>query len=328
MTVNSTKNIYQKFDWEGIEFPLLLTEINSITNHYNIPFNSSLEIFRDQDYKLIGVLKGITSNHKDFEYRENGEIKKVGFINGETLEAKSNGLTYYINDFGISNLSIIPFKNNNQIFFEFECQIYLHDIELVNENAESNDIICDFFLCSVPQIHFNGMTKRVNKPTPFKYRLKLDEFEISNDDIRIASSSSWDYSVLNYGEKKIIIQLVHKDLVPKNIDGILIEYRNVTSEYPTENFRKIVQEYLSFILGSHLQKIGSSSFNFGYKLISAKSNNPWSRIISKNGNINPIPLKNGGSDGESTVTRITAGTGDPASAAGCRTGWQRLGRRH
>ena len=32
--------------------------------------------------------------------------------------------------------------------------------------------------------------------------------------------------------------------------------------------------------------------------------------------------------GRSTVTRITACTGDPASAAGCGTGWQRLGRRH
>ena len=294
--MKSIKSKYQIFDWEAIEFPIVLTEIQSITNHYIVPVDSILEVFRDQDYRLKGILKGLVTNPADLEYRENDEIKEVGFINGETLKAKSNERTYRINGFGISHIHHTPFKHNNKVLFEFECQIYLHDIELLDENVESSDIICDFFLCSIPQIYFNGMTKRIDKEIPCKFRMKFDDYQKSNDDIRYGNSSSWDYSVINYGDEKIIIQVVNKDLLPQNIDGILIEYRNSSAEYITEKFRKITEEYLSFILGTHLQKIGTSSFNYGYKLRTAKSNNPWSRKIFKGENINPIPLYNGGGD--------------------------------
>ncbi|MCK9208135.1 MAG: hypothetical protein M0P66_13575, partial [Salinivirgaceae bacterium] len=80
---------------------------------------------------------------------------------------------------------------------------------------------------------------------------------------------------------------------PSCSDGIIIEYRSITGEFPSNEFRKMFQEYLSFIIGSHIQKIGVSEYANGYDLLTYKSQNPWKRRIKKNGNINPIPLKNG-----------------------------------
>jgi hypothetical protein len=81
--------------------------------------------------------------------------------------------------------------------------------------------------------------------------------------------------------------------MPSITDGVIIEYRSTDGEFPSDEFRKMFQEYFSFIIGSHIQKIGVSEYTIGYDLLSYKSQNPWKRNIKKNGNINPIPLKNG-----------------------------------
>lgn len=284
---------FQSYDWEGNEFPLLVTELISITNHYKIPFNSTIQIFRDHDYRLKGILKGVTKNPKELEYYEEDEIKTVGFIQGETIEAKSNGKLYLIEGFDISTIKEFPFKKDDIIYFEFECEVYLESIKLLNCKNIQADKICEYFLCSVPRILFSGITKRINSSEHYKYRSPLDHYEEDLESFDKGYSSSWDYFLLKYENQIICIQQVNKKYLPENVDGIIIEYRNISIDFPTENFRKIVQEFLSFIFGSHLQNIGSSSFNNGYELISTESINPWSRKLYKNGNMNPIPLSNG-----------------------------------
>lgn len=285
---------FQIYDWEGNEFPIQVNNLSSITNHYKIPSDSAIDIFRDKDYRLKGILRGVTQNINDLHYYEEGVIKPVGFISGEILEGKFKEKLYRIKGFGISSINFKnAFKRNNVIYNEFECQVYLESLELVNVKQIIPDKICDYFLCSVPEMLFNGITKRINSSKQYKYRISLDHYEEDKESFRKGYSSSWDYFTLNYENKVICIQVVDKKHLPENMDGILIEYRNASIDFPTENFRKIVQEFLSFIFGSHLQNIGSSTFNNGYEIISTESINPWSRKLYKNGNMNPIPLRNG-----------------------------------
>ncbi|MGD1317842.1 hypothetical protein [Chryseobacterium sp. 2R14A] len=288
----SNKETFQIYDWEGNEFPIRVTKLSSITKHYKIPTDSTIDIYRDQDYRLKGVLRGITQDKTDLNYYENDEIKTVGFIMGETIEAISNNRLYQIKGLGISSVKYIPIKRNNFTYLEFECQVYLESFELINIEQNVPDKICDYFLCSVPDMLFNGITKRINSSKQYKYRIPLDHYEDDKESFTEGYSSSRDYFTLNYENKVICIQMVHKKHLPGSIDGILIEYRDVLNNFPDENFRKIVQEFLSFIFGSHMQKVGSSSFCDGYKLINCESRNPWSRKIFKNGNANPIPLNN------------------------------------
>ncbi len=290
--MEETKN-YRRFDWEAIEFPLKLTGITSVTNHYNIPFDTVLTIYRNENYRLKGTIQGVTTNPEDLEYKEDGKLKPVGFIKDETLKATSKNYDYILTGFDISHTNEIPYRQEGGVAFQFDCQISIDGIELVNKDKQSPDLICDYFMGSLPRLLFNNITRRIKNTGQYKFRDTFDNYDESNEDYRKGHSSSWDFCILNYGEEKIIVQCVHENHLPKNIDGLLIEYRNASSGYVTKRLRKIVQEYLSFILGTHLQKVGSSKFSYGYKLITGKSNNPWSRRIDKNGNINPVPLKNG-----------------------------------
>lgn len=286
---------YQKYDWEAINYPLKTTDIISITNHYKVPFNATLEIFRDKNLKLKGKLSGIIIDINDLEYRENGVIIKNGFINGETLKVRGDQYTYLIKEFGLENLNVSPYNilESGDIEQKFNCDVYLSSVEILNDSNKNVNIISDFFLCSLPEILFSNLTKRFNETTQYKFRQNIDVINEENENIGFSSFSSWDYSILNFEEKKIIIQRVPKHYLPNNIDGILIEYRDISSDFPSDKFREMVQEYLSFIIGDHLQKVGTSEYTDNYELISSKSINMWKKDIQKQRNIHPIPLKRG-----------------------------------
>ncbi|MCK9208224.1 MAG: hypothetical protein M0P66_14030, partial [Salinivirgaceae bacterium] len=111
--MNDTTYKYQKYDWEGFIFPLTLSQIDSVSNHYAIPFDSELTIWRDNDYRLKGQIKGIVKDINDLEYRENEEIKKVGFISGETIRAKSDDFNFLIEGFGLNSINHFPVQGEN-----------------------------------------------------------------------------------------------------------------------------------------------------------------------------------------------------------------------
>lgn len=209
---------------------------------------------------MKGVLRGVTQDKNDLDYYESDEIKNIGFVMGETIEAISNKRLYRIKGLGISSVNYIPIKRNNITYLEFECQVYLESFELINIEQNIPDKICDYFLCSVPEMLFTGITKRITSSKQYKYRIPLDHYEDDKESCIKGYSSSRDYFTLSYENKVICIQLVHKKHLPECMDGILIEYRNVSNNFPDKDFRKIVQEFISFIFGSHMQKVGSSSF--------------------------------------------------------------------
>ncbi|WP_438423202.1 hypothetical protein [Aquimarina macrocephali] len=283
---------YQKYDWEGISFPIVVSQIQSVTNHYIIPFDSELTIWRDNDYWLKGSIKGIVDDVNDLEYREKGEIKKVGFIHGETLKAKSKGSEFLIEGLGLNSLSLDPIQYDNGIKISFTCDIFLENIILINNSTIKSQIISEWYLCSLPEILFANRTTRYDKHPRYKIRNGID-LPIEKDFSQTKQLGSWDFVIVKYENYEIVIQNIQKDYLPPNIDGIAIEYRNIAGEFPTVEFRKMFREYISFILGTNIQKIGVSEYELGYKLLSCKSQNPWKRSIKKNRNINPIPLRNG-----------------------------------
>lgn len=296
--MNNTKQNYQKYDWEGISFPLTLTDIQSVTNHYDIPIDSELTIWRDNEYRLKGFLKGIVDDKNALEYKEDGKIKKVGFISGEILNAKSNNKDFLIDGFGLENINMFAVQGDEKIRLGFSCEVYLESIKVVGDLEIKPEIICEWYLCSMPEVLFAHRTLRYDSHPYYKIRKSLDiPIENENEYFRKGYSSSWDFVIINYGDYKIILQQISEDYLPGGADGLAIEYRVTNSNFPSSDFRKIFREYVSFILGTHIQQIGTSEFKCGYELLSCQSKNPWKKRIKKNGNINPIPLKNGADRG-------------------------------
>ncbi len=273
---------------------MTLTQIQSVTHHYDIPFNSELTIWRDDEFRLKGVINGITDDKDALEYKEDGVIKKVGFIDGETLNATSNNEKYLIEGFGLENSNMFAVQEGEKLRLGFSCEVYLDRVRFAGNTVTKTDIICEWYLCSMPRVLFSHTTSRYDSHPNYKVRNDLDpKTENENEHFREGYSSSWDFVIISHNGYKIVLQQVLDDYLPKETDGIVIEYRGIDSNFPSSSFRKMFREYVSFILGTDIQQIGTSEFKIGYVLLSCESENPWKRRIKNNGNINPIPLKNG-----------------------------------
>ncbi len=295
--MDDNKRKFQQYDWEGISFPITMSNIVNKTNHYNIPIDSELTIWRDKEYRLKGLLKGVVDDKDDLEYKEDGEIKKVGFIDGEVLTAKSEVGDYLIEGLCLEKVTFFAVNGNaTAIGLGFSCEVLLESIKVIDEDVAEPDIISEWYLCSMPEVRFSNRTSRYDSHPNYKIRNGIDS-PIENEDeyFRKGYSSSWDHVVVKHKDHKIILQTIPNDYLPNGIDGVAIEYRKSISGFPSFEFRKMFREYISFIFGTHLQRIGESEFSIGYKLLNSQSENPWKRSFKKNGNINPIPLKNGAS---------------------------------
>lgn len=276
-------------EWEGIAFPLQVSSLKLQKGHYKIPFDSKIEIWRDTDYKLKGTLKGVTNNHNDLEYRENETFKKVGFIEKEDIIAKNDDFDFLITDFLIESISLNSYKTDNGIWHNFTCDISIQSVETISTGK--TDIYTEWYLCSMPRVLFPNRTIRYENQISYKIREGIDKPLENHNDIINGYSMSWDFAILKYNDFKIIIQEINQKYLPEWSNGLSIEYRSNNSIFPNDRIKKIVQEFISFILGSHMQKIGSSEYSKDFQVIKIKSNNTWKKNLRINGNINPIPLE-------------------------------------
>jgi hypothetical protein len=173
--MNDTKQKYQKYDWEGIIFPLTLTRIQSVTHHYDISFDSELSIWRNDEYRLIGLIKGVVDDKNALEYKEHGEIKKVGFINGETLRAESNNEHFLIEGFGLENINMFAVHGDEKLRIGFSCEVYLEKISVITDLMTKPEIICEWYLCSMPDVLFAHTTSRYDSHPNYKVRNTVDD---------------------------------------------------------------------------------------------------------------------------------------------------------
>lgn len=286
--VDFYKNIQE---WEGINFPISVSSIKCNEGHYVIPFDSKIVIWRDKDYRLKGTLKGITNEPNDLKYRENGVYKNIGFIKGENVIAKDENFNYLISDLTINSYNLKACKSPNGVRYNFSCDISLYSVETISNGK--TDIYSEWYLCSLPQVLFSNQTVRYENQLKYKIREGLDKPLENHKEIINGYSMSRDFAILKYKDFKIIIQTVSKKYIPNWSDGLSIEYRSNNSKFPDDSIKKMVEEFLSFILGNHIQKIASSEYSNDFQVLKIKSNNAWKRNLKKNGNINPVPLKNG-----------------------------------
>jgi hypothetical protein len=288
------KKNFQQFDWEGIYFPLTVSGIICQLKHYNIPYDAELTIWRDDDYRLKGILKGILADKDDLKYRENGNIKKIGFVKGESILASNGKNNYSIEGFGLESEKIFPVNDETEIRFGFTCNVYLDNICQVSTKGQNADIRIEWYLCSMPQVFFSRQTYRYNELSRYKVRDGIDSpIENKNELFTTGHSFAWDYLLIQYQDYKIIVQEVNESYLPQWSNGIAIEYRSFDSKFPSEEFQKVFREYLSFMLGSHLQHIGTSEYTSDNELVTCKSQNPWKRDLRRKANYHPVPLRNG-----------------------------------
>lgn len=56
-------------EWESFTYPLELTDTTSEFGYYNIPKNSILRIWRDEQYHLVGEITGTIKHPDELAYK-------------------------------------------------------------------------------------------------------------------------------------------------------------------------------------------------------------------------------------------------------------------
>ncbi len=285
--IGNNKNILEKLDWENFDFPLTLTDIYLEHGYYKIRKDSIIRIWRNNEFKLVGKIKGVISKESDIKYNNGLPLKKGAFIKGDTISCKSNLAENYKLRGCLFDSSTFSMSNNNILF---EAELSLDSIlKFANTNLKTRTII-DWHLCSSYNLLFPRITTRHNNVFPYKFRSGLDKKPEINEHSDISGYSiSRDCIILQITNFNIIIQTISKDNLPDWSGGIAIEYRGDISSEPDSSTRRGIAEFIGFVYGIQLLSIGSTHYTSELIPILSTCSSPWGNNVISNCSSIPLP---------------------------------------
>lgn len=268
-------------EWESFAWPLRATNIQCLKKLYNIPQSAEIEIKRDNQFKIIGVVSGETYNKNDLEYDSfDNKLKSGQFIEPENLVCYPFLPTakYYINDFFISKTN---FRSNVNENFRFTSDFFCTQVQEIIDEKKDCEKLVEFYLCGKTNFFFPRATKRFKETKYIKDRQIIDN-EPEGNIIEKAQGSARDFMLIKTGKFNFIVQEVNAAHLPEWSNGIQIEYRKSFKQIPNSDIRKAVSEIISFVFGTHLLNIGSSHFDNNNNIIERRAKNPWGdNVVSK-----------------------------------------------
>lgn len=114
----------------------------------------------------------------------------------------------------------------------------------------------DWYVCDELKFHLSGQTLRNPNLDNKKIRLGIDSFEDAIKNL-IGSSLSKDYSIISYEDMQFIFSRVPQDLLPLNLQGICLEFRENLENVDTD-FLAGIKDLISFLIGSPITHTGYS----------------------------------------------------------------------
>lgn len=285
MKKEQINNFQQHLEWESIQWEIEITHLNSLKKNYNIPKDAVLRVFRDDEYKLDGILTGTVTNQNDLEYKidgkhpEAGQLQKgdsiVGYDVQGNLEYKLE--SFFLKSFNYSFSGLPP-----NINFKSEISISSFQEQWIEDNRKP-DTILDFYLTGKISLLFPRATDRAKEEKYSKSRHRIDP-EVKEPEYISAKihGPSRDYFFIETDEFNFIVQKVNSRFLPKWGNGIQIEYRTEFKSIPDNEAREAIAEIVGFVLGTHFLKIGESHLDANKNVVFKRAVNPWGdNVISK-----------------------------------------------
>lgn len=261
---------YQKYiEWEFIDSSEIITSITFENQHYEVNPEATITFSRDEQYKLIATITGLDNTAK--VERNHGELGSI--IEKENIIGYSrNGLLMYKMDGIVLN----GFSRNHNFDLNsttIKTNIIFDTIEKIHTNNQENtSIIHEWYLCGKPNIVFPRSTMREVEKRYKRIRHSID----NEEDYRKLDShgSSRDYFLINTTNFSLIVSQVPKLLGPEWAYNLMFEYRETLSPIPDSKIRNTISEFIAFILGHELYKIGESCYDDSYYFTKQSYQNP------------------------------------------------------
>lgn len=245
---HSIEHSIEQLDWENFNFPISLFDIKSESDLLNQASALELNVWRNEEFKLVGEIKGIIQNDSDFSFKS------------ETLFSSINEHeSYKLLDCQSHSIKYKRLENSNYI--NFSAQLTLGRIFKYANTDDPTYTIIDWHLSSKNAFIFPRQTLRLDDP-PIKHRTGLDPDlgllkEHSNSGLKITR----DHFLLQFSDLTVIIQEIENEYLPEWANGIAIEYNGNYSKLPDSIIQKSIAEFIKFALGIKLFYIGNTCFN-------------------------------------------------------------------
>jgi len=268
-----------RVEWEGFTSKI---KIKKIIESESIPIGSeTIEIWRDDDYKLNGRILG--------EYDGNGlgnmdNEKGIAGTTMPSIEIEGTDhygfISYKLSHCYIGGISNQVTRLDSNPKTNFVANLMLYHVEMKQSTDMKSDLLIEWYL--------NGPSGSFIFPRSTKRQLKEDFIRkrFDNEEKLYPGThneeNTRDFAFVELENRSFIIQAVPKYFGPKWSNCIGIEYREEWGGIPDEEEREAISEIVGFIFGKHLLNVGYTKFaGMGYP-IEEVAKNPWGdNVVSK-----------------------------------------------
>lgn len=247
-------------EWEVLDNKVVIQHLESQGNLYHFNDTYTVTIFRDDDYKLKGILEGQDAINSDLLFPS---ISKGEMTFGETILGIGNdGFTYILKGMIIDTYNVMP-NIDDLSRSSFKANLSIASITKSKKQVPQFNKVQYWYLCSKHDIPFPATTQRTNNPQFPKQRMGLDE-ECSIEKMFIPGGTyqtSRDYLPISLSDKQIIVlSKVPQLYLPQQANGLCIECRENFGGIPDDKEILAATELLSFVIGTQMTLVGISYY--------------------------------------------------------------------
>lgn len=284
--------ILNRIEWEGLQEQYKIE--NNISADELKGTARSIEVWRDENYKIRAKIKGIFTSEVD-------DLLDDGVAGERIVPFTIKGSSSYdielynLNHCYIGNINS-SYKNSepNEYVNSYEADLLTYEVEKISKSDKEASWLTEWYLNGPRGLFW--FSRSTNREFSCEYQRNRAVYS-SKVEKFIGSGSgggSRDYLYIKLDEFAFIIHKVPQNIGPNWSINLGIEYRNEFGKIPEESIREAISEIVSFIFGRNILNIGYSIYDsMGYP-IKQVSRNPWNdNVVSISSKTEQSPLKLG-----------------------------------
>lgn len=246
-------------EWEAVEFPLAVRGL--AFDPFNGEFDplATATVWRDTNCQLKGSIRG--------RWKDPAALDQYGYIGKGNIitQAILNGTDKHGNHVRLSGCVLGGFHTNSAAVngqgYDIQSDLLFDTLQVsftstpVHQSKDS--IQFEWYQCEHIDPHFWGRTYRSLDAKDKKVRIGLDHYDEDDPDFRFRSAKK-DFFVLDTNEFTCIVAKVPKELMPNDMEGLCLEFRNSNIGVIDHSIIDDLACFLSFMLGAKLYHFGNS----------------------------------------------------------------------
>jgi len=268
-----------RIEWDGFTDKVEIKKIQ--VNDTVLKGAESIEIWRNDDYKLQGKINGVYDGY-NFKSIQNEDALPGATVKSIEIEGTDSiGVTSYkLSHCYITEIKseVIPMDSKSST--KFVANFIFNNVEKKNMTDTKTESLVEWYLNGPKgNFIFSRLTKRLLKED-FN-RIRFDDKDKLFPGLN-REESTRDFAFIELENRSFIVQSVPKYLGPKWSNCIGIEFREEWGGIPDEDERDAISEITGFIMGKHLLNVGHTKYcGKGYP-VEQVAKKPWGdNVISK-----------------------------------------------